>query len=228
MKHIRLINDADLFGGRCWSVQRCDHDESYQLRRSRSRLSPFRLRPTWTGTVRRASRPPTIINLVANLATSTIIQIDGEIGTKLMTVPIVYVETFPGPASADGDGASLALFADNGTNQHQTILATVGGLMTVHIIATGAGLTSGQYNNIPIISTSNNWRSGCNSKHQRERRRIYPLDSGSGGHSRLRLYAQFLWRESCNDRYWGQYACDVGYYGYTAVYGAIPGRHSVR
>ena len=70
-----------------------------------------------------------------------------------MTVPIIYVETFPGPASADGDGAALALFADNGTNQHQTILATVGGLMTVHIIATGAGLTSGQYNNIPIIST---------------------------------------------------------------------------
>ncbi len=73
-----------------------------------------------------------------------------------MSVPIVYVETFPGPANADGDGASLALFADNGTNQHQTILATVGGLMTVHIIATGAGLTSGQYNNIPIITTSNN------------------------------------------------------------------------
>ena len=73
-----------------------------------------------------------------------------------MAVSIIYVETFPGPASADGDGASLALFADNGTNQHQTILATVGGLMTVHIIATGAGLTSGQYNNIPIITTSNN------------------------------------------------------------------------
>ena len=73
-----------------------------------------------------------------------------------MAVPIIYVETFPGPASADGDGATLALFADNGTNQHQTILATVGGLMTVHIIATGAGLTSGQYNNIPIITTSNN------------------------------------------------------------------------
>ncbi len=74
-----------------------------------------------------------------------------------MSVPIVYIQTFPNPASADSDGAALTLFADDGiTNQHQTILATVGGLMTVHIIATGAGLTSGQYNNLPIITTGNN------------------------------------------------------------------------
>ena len=56
-----------------------------------------------------------------------------------MAVPIVYVETFPGPASADGDGASLALFADNGTNQHQTILATVGGLLSATITSSGEG-----------------------------------------------------------------------------------------
>ena len=71
-----------------------------------------------------------------------------------MAVPIIYLETFPGPAAADGDGSTLALFADDGTNQHQTILATVGALLTVAIIATGAGLTSGQYNNIPIITTA--------------------------------------------------------------------------
>ena len=119
-----------------------------------------------------------------------------------MAVPIVYVETFPGPASADGDGASLALFADNGTNQHQTILATVGGLMTVHIYRDWRRANVRPYNNIPIISTIG-WRSGCNSKHQRQRGRIYPLDSGSGGHSRLRLHAQFLWRKSCTDRHCG-------------------------
>ncbi len=77
-----------------------------------------------------------------------------------MSVPIVYVETFPGPASADGDGASLALFADNGTNQHQTILATVGGLLSATITSGGKNLNTGTYFNIPIITTLSGGQGG--------------------------------------------------------------------
>ena len=69
-----------------------------------------------------------------------------------MSVPIIYLVTVPDLAQTGLDG-SAALINDDLTALNIAVLATVGGLMTVHIIATGAGLTSGQYNNLPIIST---------------------------------------------------------------------------
>jgi hypothetical protein len=70
-----------------------------------------------------------------------------------MAVPILYLNTFPNSASADGDGAALAIFADDGSNQHQTILATVGGLLTFTLTSRGSAFTSGTYPNIPIVTT---------------------------------------------------------------------------
>src|SRR5208337_2795126 len=70
-----------------------------------------------------------------------------------MAVPILYVQAYPDLANAGGNGDQVAIAADDGTATHLSVLATVGGLLTAHVIATGAGLTSGQYNNVPIIST---------------------------------------------------------------------------
>ena len=69
-----------------------------------------------------------------------------------MSVPIIYLVTVPDLAQTGQDG-SVAVINDDLAALNIAVLATVGGLMTVHIIATGAGLTSGQYNNLPIIST---------------------------------------------------------------------------
>ncbi len=71
-----------------------------------------------------------------------------------MAVPIIYVQTYPGSASADGDGAALAIFADDNTAQHQTVLATVGGLLTLTLTSRGSGLTSGTYPNVSILFPS--------------------------------------------------------------------------
>jgi hypothetical protein len=70
-----------------------------------------------------------------------------------MSVPILYCMGCPDLAQTGADG-SVAVVADDGTSQHQTVLATVGGLLTFTLTSRGSAFTSGTYANIPIVTTA--------------------------------------------------------------------------